>query len=115
MVMPRCRIPILIVAGFLPRLPRYTVVSSRMGAPFAVRGAGDRISAILQSPLRIEPAVPLRPGCRLLRLGLLVPEPSLNWQRRDGVEVEFRVPELSGHGSTTQPPSPLISAPGAKP
>jgi hypothetical protein len=23
MVMPRCRIPILIVAGFLPRLPRY--------------------------------------------------------------------------------------------
>ena len=24
MVMPRCRIPILIVAGFLPRLPRYS-------------------------------------------------------------------------------------------
>ena len=26
MVMPRCRIPILIVAGFLPRLPRYSLV-----------------------------------------------------------------------------------------
>jgi len=27
MVMPRCRIPILIVAGFLPRLPRYSGAS----------------------------------------------------------------------------------------
>jgi len=27
MPMPRCRIPILIVAAFLPRLPRYTVAT----------------------------------------------------------------------------------------
>ena len=29
MPMPRCRIPILIVAAFLPRLPRYTSYRGR--------------------------------------------------------------------------------------